>query len=337
MLHIHMAEVCVEGHYWCETLVYGEIQSFSILLKKIELPNTLRITNSDSKQMSYGTESIALDLICTVISGIPKETLSWMFNGEVLVSDNSTDSLKYTIIPDRTFDYRVYTCQADSRYLKTPLIRNITLNIDYPPDVFAIDYNNGTLFCNATGNPGIHNYSQWEHRSSNNKHIRYLDGRQNGYLLIPNLNGLPWFCKSGTYICSAENGITNNHRLYSTGSIHVEFEGTPECILNDFYGYGVLGLNAEISIEVYCVPKYDAFHWKTSDVNITNSSTKYFIKVAETHLETVRNYMHIHVARWKFSLIIYDLNQDDFEYYTLQVRNQNGNTFCGFRLKHTSK
>lgn len=115
------------------------------------------------------------------------------------------------------------------------------------------------------------------------------------------------------------------------------FSGTPECILNDFYGYGVLGLNAEISIEVYCVPKYDAFHWKTSDVNITNSSTKYFIKVAETHLETVRNYMHIHVARWKFSLIIYDLNQDDFEYYTLQVRNQNGNTFCGFRLKHTSK
>lgn len=94
-----------------------------------------------------------------------------------------------------------------------------------PPDVFVIDYNNGTLFCNATGNPGIHKYSQWEHRSSNNKHIRYLDGRQNGYLLIPNLNGLPWFCKSGTYICSAENGITNNHRLYSTGSIHVEFEG----------------------------------------------------------------------------------------------------------------
>lgn len=80
--------------------------------------------------MIHSTESIALDLICTVISGVPKETLSWIFNGKVLVSDNTTDSLKYTIIPDRTFDYRVYTCQADGRYLKTPLRRNITLNID---------------------------------------------------------------------------------------------------------------------------------------------------------------------------------------------------------------
>lgn len=36
MLHINMAEDCVEGHYWCETTsVYREYQSFSMLLKKI--------------------------------------------------------------------------------------------------------------------------------------------------------------------------------------------------------------------------------------------------------------------------------------------------------------
>lgn len=115
------------------------------------------------------------------------------------------------------------------------------------------------------------------------------------------------------------------------------FSGKPECILNDFYGYGILGQNAEISIEVYSVPKYNDFQWKTSAVNITNSSTKYFIKVAKTRIETVRNYMHIQVARWKFSLKIHDLSRDDSEYYTLQVSNKNGNTFCGFRLKHTSK
>lgn len=93
------------------------------------------------------------------------------------------------------------------------------------PDVSVINYNNGTLLCNATGNPNIYKYLQWEHRSRTNKHIRYVDGRKNGYLLIPNLTGLPWYSKSGIYACSAENGITSNHKLHRTGSIQVDFEG----------------------------------------------------------------------------------------------------------------
>lgn len=110
-----------------------------------------------------------------------------------------------------------------------------------PPDVSVIDYNNGTLFCNATGNPGIYNFSQWEHRSSSNKHIRHLNGSKNGYLHIPTMDSLPSFCKSGTYTCSAENGITSNHKLYHTGPKDVEFEGinlielNPLSIMRDAY------------------------------------------------------------------------------------------------------
>lgn len=94
---------------------------------------------------------------------------------------------------------------------------------------------------------------------------------------------------------------------------------------------------SEIFIEVYSVPKYNNFQWKTSNFTITNTSTKYDMKVTKTHIETGCNDTQIQVAGWKFSLIIYDLNEDDIDYFTLQVMNEKGNISCSFRLKHASK
>lgn len=43
MLHINMAEDCVVGKYWCETLADGDFQRFSILLKKVGMYSTISI------------------------------------------------------------------------------------------------------------------------------------------------------------------------------------------------------------------------------------------------------------------------------------------------------
>lgn len=61
------------------------------------------------------------------------------------------------------------------------------------------------------------------------------------------------------------------------------------------------------------------------------------MKVTKTHIETVFNDMLIQVSGWKFSLIIYDLIEDDIDYFTLQVMNEKGNTSCTFSLKYASK
>lgn len=88
-----------------------------------------------------------------------------------------------------------------------------------------IDYNNGTLFCNASGNPDKYTYEQWEHRSSMSNHIRYINGSKDGYLYISDLDSVNWFYNSGIYTCFAENGVIRHDVLYQSGFQHIEFEG----------------------------------------------------------------------------------------------------------------
>ncbi|CAC5366941.1 unnamed protein product [Mytilus coruscus] len=385
------------------------------------MPTQLKIINTDSKNLVHGHENIPVNLTCTVISGKPKETLSWIFNNTVLVSDNSSDRLSYMILPDRKFNSRRYTCQADNRYLDSPLQISISLNIDYipnvsvivtpnstvyegtsvifecmhdvkystvvnwlkhgniipsfksklqyfdnidrsdagvyscrvmaniqydsenvsltvlySPDVFVIDYKNGTLFCNATGNPDKYTYAQWEHSSSMNNHIRYINGSEHGHLHIDDLAGSNWFYYSGIYTCFAENGVIRNDMRYQSGSQHIEFKGIPQCLKDLIFKHGIQGQSTKISIELYSVPQYDSFHWKTLTGPITNVSSKYDTAVTETHFKTVLyEDVSFEVVVWKFSLVIYDLNQDDFDIYTLQVANKIGNTSCSVRLQPT--
>lgn len=94
------------------------------------MPKHLKISDTDSENLVRGRENIPVNLTCTVTSGNPKETLAWIFNNTVLVSDNSSDRLSYMIVPDRTFNSRLYTCQADNGYLDSPLQTSISLNID---------------------------------------------------------------------------------------------------------------------------------------------------------------------------------------------------------------
>lgn len=66
-------------------------------------------------------------------------------------------------------------------------------------------------------------------------------------------------------------------------------------------------------------------------------SRKYDTRVTGTHIKTVTlDDVSFEVAVWKFSLVIYDLNQDDLGIYTLQVANTLGHTFCSVHLKPTS-
>lgn len=102
--------------------------------------------------------------------------------------------------------------------------------------------------------------------------------------------------------------------------------------------HGIQSESTEISIELYSVPQYDSFNWKTLTCPITNISSKYDTAVTGPHFKTVLyGGASFQVAVWKFSLVIYDLNREDFNIYILQVANKVGNTSCRVRLEPSSK
>lgn len=104
------------------------------------------------------------------------------------------------------------------------------------------------------------------------------------------------------------------------------------------FEYDIQGQSTIIFIEIHSVPKFHSFHWKILTGNITDMSSKYATTVTGTHFKTLLyDGVSFRVAIWKFSLVIYDLNQDDFDIYTLQVANKIGQRSCSVLLKPASK
>lgn len=73
-------------------------------------------------------EGIPLDLICTVISGIPKETLHW-FEENVELVNGSSSQVVYKTVPQRIDNGRNLTCMVHHDYIDNPLLKTVMLNI----------------------------------------------------------------------------------------------------------------------------------------------------------------------------------------------------------------
>jgi hypothetical protein len=84
-----------------------------------------------------------------------------------------------------------------------------------PPEVNVITvtshFRKNRLDCLARGVPTSNTYSRWEHKSMFGEHIRYLDGFDNGTLLIQNKSKLISYQDNGVYVCYVGNGVLNSN------------------------------------------------------------------------------------------------------------------------------
>lgn len=78
--------------------------------------------------IKYGQESVCLKLRCTVISGIPKETITW-YNMSSIIATGGPTSLIANITPTRYDHKKQYTCRVNSTALQEPLEETVTLEI----------------------------------------------------------------------------------------------------------------------------------------------------------------------------------------------------------------
>lgn len=78
----------------------------------------------------FGQEGKSLQLICTVISGITEETLTW-YNMSTAIDTGGPEMLNITIKPTRYDDKKNYTCIVNSDSLQAlfTLQETITLEI----------------------------------------------------------------------------------------------------------------------------------------------------------------------------------------------------------------
>lgn len=107
---------------------------------------------------------------------------------------------------------------------------------------------------------------------------------------------------------------------------------------NSITEHGIQGKSTILSLELHSSPKYTSYQWKTLTYTISNMSRKYDTTVTGTYLKTVLyNDVPFQVAVCRFSLNIYNIDQEDFDIYTIQVANEIGYTSCSIRFKPMSE
>lgn len=90
-------------------------------------PKYLRIHGTVNGKI-FGQEGKSLTLLCTVISGIPAETLTW-YNMSSVIGTGGPGMLLITILPTRYDHKTLYTCRATSNAFQQLLQKTVTLEI----------------------------------------------------------------------------------------------------------------------------------------------------------------------------------------------------------------
>ncbi|CAC5379143.1 unnamed protein product [Mytilus coruscus] len=244
---IKNASVFDEGLYECDYQDKNNtIENRRYLLQIKALPSEIEFVNSTNDTIT-GIEQQPLSVVCRVKRGKPPETLT-LKRRAITVKAGGHGSIVYRFNPEKIDHNIQFLCEAKSPLTSLPLRKTVKINIKYkpmiaikndvkevnegatlsicsfvdnPPDVklkfenVTINDKERTMQCIADGTPAVYQYSQWEHRSEYNEHIRYLDTTLTGNLTLPitEFKG-DRFQDSGMYLCRVSNGIPNRKGNY---------------------------------------------------------------------------------------------------------------------------
>lgn len=96
------------------------------------------------------------------------------------------------------------------------------------PEISVIQLDDGSLLCNTSSFPNNYSFSRWEHKTSTGKHLRYLNGTENGTLNFDTLEGNSGLIYNldGIYVCQMDNRMAENDEgSFQSGFANVMFKG----------------------------------------------------------------------------------------------------------------
>ncbi|CAG2226571.1 unnamed protein product [Mytilus edulis] len=146
------------------------------------LPSNITVQGSimmNGEKVVLGVEGKNLTIVCIVGSGRPPvETLVLSINGSNITNKGS-DRIRYSFIPTKLDNMKLFTCSAYSSLLVNPLSCEVRLDIQYSPVVEIrrkLTKTKLILICNPSGNPDNFTFGDWEHWSEFKEHIRNVQG-----------------------------------------------------------------------------------------------------------------------------------------------------------------
>ncbi|VDI57356.1 Hypothetical predicted protein [Mytilus galloprovincialis] len=141
----------------------------------------------NGEKVVLGVEGKNLTIVCIVGSGRPPvETLVLSINGSNITNKGS-DRIRYSFIPTKLDNMKLFTCSAYSSLLVNPLSCEVRLDIQYSPAVEIrrkLTKTKLILICNPSGNPDNFTFGDWEHWSEFKEHIRNVQGTSDGMLIM---------------------------------------------------------------------------------------------------------------------------------------------------------
>ncbi|XP_052062030.1 neuronal growth regulator 1-like [Mytilus californianus] len=165
--------------------------------------------------------------LCCVVESNPQSSFTWTMASDEILRLNKTNENCLVWSPiNRKHDGRYYFLAEN--YLGS-FNSTIKIQVVYPPQVtVAYNLTNGTLNfeCSPSGVPNNFTFTQLEHRSEFDEHIRFLNS-PNDYSVLRISIGNAGLQDIGIYICKVSNGVPDQKgRKFQSGKTVVfELEG----------------------------------------------------------------------------------------------------------------
>ncbi|XP_071181974.1 protein turtle homolog B-like [Mytilus edulis] len=295
-----------------------------------------RVRLSEGTQLTL-KEGGPLDLTCNFSCYPNQHNISWYHPSyDVDESINIFRDLRMLeIYPVTKTHTGTFTCKVINE-VGTGTAR-IYITVQYPPVVNIKVSRMDNIFkldCIPKGLPNIYTFEPWEHTSNTGQHIRFLNGDQNGSLILNQTKQESILQDTGIYICSVSNGITDrNDKLRQTKHTAISCKGPP-IFGNKIQAvkYGTFAQTTILNFEVYSLEEVDMV------IKDGFNQQKFVVSEIkeQNNISVVIHGRNIYVEGFNIKIKTKPLTGEDFGNYTATAVSRFGNTTYHFTLKSAS-
>ncbi|CAC5409090.1 unnamed protein product [Mytilus coruscus] len=271
ILFIHRFTEEISGEFRCSDGVNE--REFNLVIKKN--PSDLVIVNATDDRITtvQGREH---NLECRVTRGQPGGNITWSTDGDV-VARNGPSFVGYRLIPQRSYNGKLFKCEAFNSEGESILESSVILEVFYAPTIdIAYFPSTRTMKCFPSGVPDSYVFKDWENTTEYNDHIRFLATTKEGNnatLTIPQ-NKKDHHRERGIYICRASNNISSTDGIFVMQKYNLNLPG-------DFISHyvksstentqnGIYLETTKIKINVVSVPEYTSYVVYKNGTKFTN-------------------------------------------------------------------
>ncbi|VDI35101.1 Hypothetical predicted protein, partial [Mytilus galloprovincialis] len=268
----------------------------------------IRFLNQSDDNVIYGQEGTNLNISCASITGHDAHGLSIKQNDTTLATSNSS-MVTLSFIPNRDDNLNEYGCKD-------------------APNVTVILRENSIDCLAADGFPDTYTFDKWEHKSEDGDHVRFVDGLQNGTLI---LQTIPYqYQMNGRYVCAVSNTIRD-----ANGSEYFVYQGPPIFAKeNRKIKFAELYKTITVTFFLFSNPMVEHIWIEGVAPRYTKNETINDFNMSETNLKYLDFESNANI---KGEQIVFEFKMlnNEYEMYRVWASNELGEDSFSFNIKAT--